>query len=95
MSGNFLIKPFGFSDLAISLSAVALILLGAVGAIISSLFIKRTKNYSLLIRILTFSASGGLILMLLQMYILPKAAITVIIVGLIGFFVVPMVPTTY
>lgn len=81
--------------MAISLSAVSMIILGAVGAIISSLFIKKTKNYSLLIRILTFSASAGLIIMLLQLYTLPKAGITIIIVGLVGFFVVPIVPTTY
>jgi hypothetical protein len=94
-SGNFLIKPFGFSDLAISLSAVALIVLGAVGAIISSLYIRKTKNYSSLVKVLTFSASGGLIVMLLQLYTFPKAGITIIIVGLVGFVVVPMVPTTY
>ena len=94
-SANFLIKPFGFSDLAISLSAVALIVLGAVGAVLSSVFIKKTKNYGLLIRVLTFSAAGGLILMLLQLFIVPKAGITIIILGIVGFFVVPVVPITY
>lgn len=81
--------------MAISLGAVALIVLGAVGAVLSSVFIKKTKNYGLLIKVLTFSASGGLVLMLLQLFTLPKAGITIIILGVIGFFVVPVVPITY
>jgi preprotein translocase subunit Sss1 len=79
----------------ISLSAVALILFGAVGAVISSLFIKRTRNYKFLLTVLTFTTTGTLILFALQLYILPTAALSIIVVGVIGFFVVPVIPTSY
>lgn len=94
-SANFLIKPFGFSSLTISLSAVGLIVMGAVGAVIGSIFIKKTGRYKLLITVCTFSAVGLLVLMMLQLMIVPLSGITMIIVAFAGFCVVPVVPTSY
>ena len=92
---NFLIKPFGYKDLTISLSAVSLILLGAVGAVVSSIFIKRTRNYKLLITATTFAGTGIMILLVCQLFIIPNAFITIAIVGCLGFVVIPVIPNSY
>jgi FLVCR family feline leukemia virus subgroup C receptor-related protein len=94
-SANFLIKPFGFADLSISIAAVGLILFGTVGAIIGSIFIKKTGKYKLLITITTFTASGMLAVMVFQLLILPAAGLTMLVVAVIGLFVVPVVPASY
>ena len=94
-SANFLIKPFGFSDITISLAAVGLIIFGAVGAVLGSIFLKRTRRYKVLITVTTFSAAGMLTVMIFQLLILPVPALTMLIVAVIGFFVVPVVPTSY
>lgn len=94
-SSNFLIKPFGFSDTIISLSAVGLILFGAVGAVVGSIFIKRTRQYKVLLTVTTFAACGALTVMILQLLIIPVPGLTAIIVAVVGFFVVPVVPTSY
>lgn len=94
-SANFLIKPFGLSDTVISLAAIALILLGAAGAVTSSIFLKKTRRYKFVITLLTFASTGMLALLGLQSFLLPYEALTVIVVGVIGFFVVPIVPASY
>lgn len=94
-SANFLIKPFGFTDIIISLSAVGLIIFGTVGAVLGSIFIKRTRQYKILITVTTFAACGTLIALILQLFIIPVPGITIVIVAVIGFFVVPVVPTSY
>lgn len=92
---NFLIKPFGLSDVMISLSAVGLIVVGAVGAILSSVYIKRTRNYRKLIKILTLATSLLMTVFTLQCFILPSPPLTVFLVAFLGLFVVPIVPITY
>lgn len=94
-SSNFLIKVFDYSDLMISLAAVGLILFGAVGAIISSIFIKKTKKYKMMITVATFSATAFLLLMTMELLIAPVDFITLIITAFVGFFVVPVVPASY
>ena len=94
-SSNFLVKPFGLSDVFISLSAVSLILFGAVGAILSSIFIKRTKKYKILITIATFSSSGALTLLIVFLFVFKSEGLMLICSGLVGFFVVPIVSTSY
>lgn len=94
-SSNFLIKVFNYSDLMISLAAVGLILFGAVGAIISSIFIKKTRKYKMMITVTTFSATAFLLLMTMELLIAPVDFITLIITAFVGFFVVPVVPASY
>lgn len=94
-SANFLIKPFGYSDATISLAAVGLIVFGTVGAIVSSIYIKRTRNYKKMITFTSFTACALLLALTIQLFIIPLSGITMIIVALIGFNVVPIVPATY
>lgn len=70
-SANFLIKPFGLSDAVISLAAIALILLGAAGAVVSSIFLKRTRRYKFVITLFTFGSTGVLAVLGLQFFLLP------------------------
>jgi MFS family permease len=74
---------------------VGLILFGAAGAVLASIFIKRTGRYKMLITVTTFAATGMLAVMVLQLLIVPLAGITMIIVAAVGFFVVPVVPISY
>jgi drug/metabolite transporter (DMT)-like permease len=79
----------------ISLAAVGLILMGTVGAIIGSIFIKKTRKYKMMITVTTFASMGILALMTFQLLIVPVDFLTLIIVCFVGFFVVPVVPASY
>lgn len=74
---------------------MGLILFGAVGAVVGSIFIKRTRQYKILLTVATFAACGALTVMILQLLIIPVPGLTAIIVAVVGFFVVPVVPTSY
>ena len=92
---NFLIKPFGYTDIEISISAVSLILLGTVGAIVFSVIVKRTGEHKKVINVINFSAVGVMLLLGMQLMIIPNPVITVFIVGGLGFVVFPLLPLSY
>ncbi len=47
---NLLFKPYGFTDIQIGLCAVTMLVLGVVGSILISLYIKKSNNYKWALR---------------------------------------------
>jgi len=94
-SANFVIKPFGYTDLQISMAAVFLIIMGTIGAVLSSLYLKRTRKYKKVITICTIGATSTMLLLIIQLHILPHPFFTSSVVAMLGFFVTPIVPISY
>jgi FLVCR family MFS transporter 7 len=90
-----LIKPFGYTDIQISIAAILLIVFGAVGAVLASLYLNRTQKYKKTIMICTIGACSTLILFGLQLHFFPTVYVMVCFVALMGFFVVPIIPLSY
>ena len=61
----------------------------------ASIYIKKTKNYKRLITFTTFAGSGIMVLMAAQLLVVPKAFLTIIIVGMLGFAIIPIIPNSY
>ena len=92
---NLLLSPYGFSNLEISLFAIALIISGLVGSIAGSFYIKRTLKYKLLIRILPLISVILLAFTYLMLNAFPNIALMYIFMILVGFLFTPMIPISY
>lgn len=86
---NFIIKPYGYSDMEIAANAVCLMLAGACGAITFNLFIKRTFNFSLALRIISVGSTLFLSVLCLWLNTTNAKPITTLIISLLFLF-----PTT-
>ena len=94
-SANLLIKPFGATDLDISIAAIFLIIFGAIGAIISSIYLKKTRKYR---RVFIFCCFGSLLsisVLVFQLIVLNSPLLMKFNVGILGFFITPIVPMSY
>lgn len=91
---NFLIKPFGFTNLEISIIGALFILCGLVSSVIFPILIEKYHWYNRLMRIICF---GAFIFCSLSLIALPikSYAMTLLTVGLMGFFVIPTMPVAY
>lgn len=94
-SANLLIKPFGASNRDISVAAVMLILLGSVGAVLGSFYLKKTGQYRRLFRFCCLGALSLIVLLALQLIALDSVALIQLNVGILGFFLTPIIPTSY
>lgn len=68
---------------------------GTVGAILFSLYIKRTSNYKLAIRVTSFGSFIMLLVLCLWLNTANVKAVTAIIIAVMGFVVTPTVPICY
>jgi len=94
-SANLLIKPFGASDLDISLAAICLILLGTVGAVVGSIILKKYRCYKLIFRTCCVGALVCIILLAIQLATIDSVALVKLNVGVLGFFLTPIIPVCY
>lgn len=83
-------------DIEISIAAILLIFFGATGAVLSSLYLKKTKQHK---RIFRFCCLGALIwIIVLAVQLLLGSIKSILIqfnVGLLGFFITPIIPISY
>jgi FLVCR family feline leukemia virus subgroup C receptor-related protein len=92
---NFLIKPYGYTDVEIAVNAVVLMGAGVIGSITFSLYIKKTFNYGKAIRTV---AVGSVLLMTLLCFWLNTSngkVVTTIIIAAMGFIITPIIPICY
>jgi FLVCR family feline leukemia virus subgroup C receptor-related protein len=92
---NFIIKPYGYTDIEIAVNAVVLMGAGVIGSIIFSLYIKKTFNYRMVIRII---AIGSILLMGLLCFWLNTyndKVVTTILIAIMGFIITPIIPICY
>ena len=94
-SANLLIKPFGASNLDISIAAICLIIFGATGAILGSIYLKKTRAFRRMFRFYTVGACVCIILLTIQLGTINSITLIKISVGILGFFITPIIPTSY
>jgi len=69
--------------------------MGTAGAILFSLYIKRTYNYKLALKVTSFGAFIMLLILCVWLNTANIKAITAIIIAVMGFVVTPTVPICY
>jgi sugar phosphate permease len=94
-NSNFIIKPYGYSDIEIAVNAVLLMAMGTVGAILVSLYIKKTHNYQRALRGSAIGSAVMLIILSVWLNTANKKVMTTIIISLMGCAVTPLVPICY
>lgn len=94
-NSNFIIKPYDYSDIQIAVNGVLLMVVGTAGAILFSLYIKRTYNYKLALKVTSFGALVMLLILCLWLNTANVKAVTAIIIAVMGFVVTPIVPICY
>jgi MFS family permease len=88
-------KPYNYSDFQIALFAVILILMGVIGAIIWSLYLKKTTNYKFTIRAIPSISVIVMIGICIALNAGAPTAVVFILGGAVGFSVTPIMPISY
>lgn len=92
---NFLLKPFSFTDLEISILGMLVIACGALGAIVFSLYVSRTQKYSCCLKSSTIIAFFLFSLALLGLWLgFPFWTFTIIF-AVLGMMVTPVYSLSY
>ena len=94
-SANLLIKPFGATDIDISIAAICLIVLGTIGAVIGSIVLKKYRCYKLILRVCAVGALTCIILFAIQLLTIESVILIQINVAVLGFFLTPIIPVSY
>jgi MFS-type transporter involved in bile tolerance (Atg22 family) len=94
-SANLLIKPFGANDIDISIAALCLIFFGAVGAVLSSLYLKKHRKYRRIFRTCCIGSLVSLICLAFQLAVIQQMFLIKINIGILGFFLTPIIPLSY
>lgn len=89
------LKPYNYSDIEIALFALILILLGVIGAIVWSLYLKKTTNYKFTIRAIPTISVIVMIMICIGLNVNASVVIIFILGGAVGFSVTPIIPISY
>ena len=92
---NFIIKPYGYTDIEIAINAVLLMMVGTTGAILLSLYIKKTSRYRFTLRFVVIGAAIMIIVLCIWLNTANNKIITGIIISLMGFIGTPEMPLCY
>lgn len=88
---SFLIKPFGYTDtLDTSIIAMTPAITGLMGCILGSLYLKKTNKYKFYI--LLGEVASFIFLLLFMACLNLGLPLMIISVGVVGFFIVPLIP---
>jgi predicted MFS family arabinose efflux permease len=92
---NLQMKPYGYTDVQISLFALILIIMGVCGSIIWSLYLKKSTNYKFTIR--AIPTISLIFMTLICIFLSLKAPVAIIFIfgGAIGFSITPILPISY
>jgi hypothetical protein len=95
-TSNMLFKPYGYEDTQIAIFALFLLVSGITGAIVYTLYIKKTMKYR---RAIMFACVSSIFFMILDAILMNKIPeriyiVTFFIMGL-GFSFTPLVPVSY
>lgn len=77
------------------MAAIMLILFGTVGAVLGSFYLKKTSAYRRLFRFCCLGALSMIVVLFLQLMIIDVVPLVQINVGVLGFFLTPIIPTSY
>lgn len=88
-------KPYHYSDIQIALFALVLLVLGVIGSIVWSLYLKKTTNYKFTIRAIPSISIVMMIGICIALNAGAPVAIVFILGGAVGFSVTPIMPISY
>lgn len=94
-NSNFIIKPYEYTDVQIAVNGVLLMVIGTAGAILFSLYLKKTYNYKLALRVTSVGSFVMLLVLCMWLNTANVKAVTAIIIAIMGFVVTPTVPICY
>jgi predicted MFS family arabinose efflux permease len=95
VNSNFIFKPYGYSDLLISVNTVILMVFGIIGSILLSLYLKKTLNYRRALLTMVLGSALMMILLTIWMNTVKQKVITTFIVGMLGLAGNPIVTLCY
>jgi FLVCR family feline leukemia virus subgroup C receptor-related protein len=92
---NLLFKPYGYTDIQIGICAITMLVMGVVGSIVFSIYLKKTGNYRRALRTIVVISFFIIVGLELWLSLSAKLALTIVIVGLVGFCCTPIIPLCY
>jgi predicted MFS family arabinose efflux permease len=92
---NLLFKPYGFSDVQIGLCAIVMLIMGVLGSIAFSVYIKKTNNYKRAIRSIVAFSLIAMSFLFVWLNISAGIAMTLILIGIMGFVCTPVIAICY
>ena len=92
---NMQMKPYHYTNNQISLFAIILLVMGVFGSIAFSLYLKKTTNYKLTIRVIPVISVLSMILILIALSAKASILIVLLFGGVAGFFITPIIPISY
>jgi sugar phosphate permease len=69
--------------------------IGTIGAILFSLYIKKSFNYKRALRIISLGSTTMLLIFCLWMLTVNQKFISTVIISVLGFMITPIVPVSY
>ncbi len=92
---NLLFKPYGFTDIQIGICAVVMLIMGVIGSILISLYIKKTNNYKFALRTVCVFSFFIITFLLIWLQVSASLGISIVIIGLVGFCCTPIITLCY
>lgn len=92
---NLIMKPYGFSNIQLSIFAIFLLLSGVVGAVCWTFYLKKSLNYRFCIRVITIFSVISMIIICIVLNSIPNLVVVIIFGSVVGFSVTPLMPISY
>ena len=87
---NFILKPYGFTDIRLAINAVILMIVGLISALLLICYLKKTSNYQKTLMILLFANTLIFILITIEINIFQDNFLTTFLTACLGFFGTPI-----
>ena len=92
---NFILKPFGFTDIQVSSIFVIFMIFGIVGTVITIIYLRKTSNYRKIFRVLLIGDSLVFVLMIIEINLLTSVFVTTFLAACLGLFGIPIAFVCY
>ena len=88
-------KPYGFTDIQIGLCAIVMLIMGVFGSVCFSIYIKKSNNYKRAIRGIVILSLITISFLFVWLNASAGIAITLILIGFLGFSCTPIITICY
>ena len=94
-NSNLILKPYGYTDMQIALLAIVLLVSGVTGAVVVSIYIKKTLNYGVVIRTIPLLGIILVIILILCLNLINYFGVLVIVGLFVGSIITPIIPISF
>ena len=91
---SLILDPYHFDATDTSYSTVAVIVMGVIGTVLNGIYLKKHKLFKLILTVLSIFSVVMLIIIACALSS-ERLAVLIIVMGLLGLVILPMVPTFY